>query len=52
MATNTYESEHQTSHKDEDDSMEHDREERRAPAPSARPPGKSPTPLKRNIAHL
>jgi len=28
-----YESEHQTPHKDEDDSMEHHREERRAPAP-------------------
>jgi cell division inhibitor SepF len=28
-----YESEHTTPHKDEDHSMEHDREERRAPAP-------------------
>ena len=28
-----YESEHHTSHKDEDNSMDHDREERRAPAP-------------------
>lgn len=37
-----YESEHQTLHKDEDDSMEHDREERRAPAPVREAPRDEP----------
>ena len=37
-----YGSEHPTSHKDEDDSMEHDREERRAPAPVREAPTEEP----------
>jgi cell division inhibitor SepF len=39
-----YESEHHTPHKDEDDSMEHDREERRAPAPVREVARETPTP--------
>ncbi|MDQ0821759.1 cell division inhibitor SepF [Arthrobacter sp. V4I6] len=37
-----YESEHPKPHKDEDDSMEHDREERRAPAPVREVPREEP----------
>ena len=37
-----YESEHQTSHKDEDNSMDRDREERRAPAPVREVPKEEP----------
>jgi cell division inhibitor SepF len=38
-----YESEHHTSQKDEGDSMEHDREERRAPAPVREVPREEPS---------
>ncbi|MDQ0078099.1 cell division protein SepF [Arthrobacter oryzae] len=39
-----YESEHHTPHRDEDNSMEHDREERRAPAPVREVARDTPTP--------